>query len=283
MSAGPVSFVFELCQKALQSLLASMGTTALAVIVGLVVIPGIFLLQKLLRDGGREVIAHWKENIRDGAIATTIVWLLLFSYHLLYKMPREITLEADRQHNPGPKLLGVPGGWDAKSPYPTKEVQALQVAMRFSMAPQSSKGPAFSFVNESNLTARSVRWGIVLWNTEHPEQATTLPIYTYPIEWIKPHDKTGFVGIFTNPLPQLNIGDTLIGSAAVDCPACKPKSYVLYVRWGEGGWYADAGKRWKGKLMMPANGFSRAGREIYFKEVVGLIPQGNRISMLSEK
>jgi hypothetical protein len=91
-----IKFLIELFGLAGQSLLASMGTTALAVLVGFLIIPGVFLLVKLCRQGFSEVRQHWRENIRDGVITTAIVWLALFSYHLFYKVPHDIRMQAER-------------------------------------------------------------------------------------------------------------------------------------------------------------------------------------------
>jgi hypothetical protein len=67
-----------------------MGTTFLAVIVGFVVIPAVYLLVKWITKGWAWVSSHWRDNLRDGAITTMVVWLGLFSYHLFYRVPREI-------------------------------------------------------------------------------------------------------------------------------------------------------------------------------------------------
>ena len=206
------------------------------------------------------------------------VWFLVFGFKIFVSVPLSINEEAERAPLLVPKSPGLPSDWE-KSPRAPEETKNLLVSMRFSISPRSSPSPAFSVINQSDSIARSIRWNIVLWNTELPDQAVTLPIFTYPIEWIKAHEQSGPVTIFGQPPVQLKEGDRLIGSAAVDCPNCVPKSYILYVIWGRSGWYAETGRRWKGKLVMPADGVSRAGREAYFKEAVGIISENRRIPM----
>jgi hypothetical protein len=87
-----------------------MGTTALAVLVGFVIIPGVFLAIKVFRKGRAQVFEHWKENLRDGAVTTLTIWLLLFCYHLFYKVPHDIRVEAERAQAPI---------WTGTSPKPT--------------------------------------------------------------------------------------------------------------------------------------------------------------------
>ena len=277
------SFMWELCKRTGGSVLASMGTTGLAVVVGFVVIPCIFLLTRLVRHGRAKVIAHWKENLRDVAVTTAVIWLLLFCFHLFYKVPHEIRIAA-RQNVPPPLGPSIPPlfafqkGLQESGEHPKN--QQIYIAMRFFMSSRSiNRSPAFSIVNESDPIARNIRWGIVLWNTEMPERLTTIPIFTYPIDWVKGHEATGRVTIWTPEPPELKTGDKLIGTSSVDCPDCIRRSYVLCVTWGVSAWYGETGKEWKGKLVMPVDGVSRAGREAYFKQVIALIPSKSRIPM----
>src|ERR1700690_1625 len=80
--------------RAWASLLGSMGTTTMAIVVGLLVVPLLVALIKLLRQGPASMRQAWKENLRDTVVVTMAVWLLLFAYHLLYRVPRDIYRDA---------------------------------------------------------------------------------------------------------------------------------------------------------------------------------------------
>src|ERR1700722_6936567 len=227
-----------------------------------------------------EWIHRVSQLIGTTVLAALLVWSLFFLFKAFAGVPLSINREARQISVPLPSLPRLPSRWDVKSapPQSPEEPKTLHVTMRFLLSPNSS-GPAYSFVNHSDSIARNVAWTIVLWDTELPDEAHTLPILIYPISWIKPDESTPGVGIFGQPPPQLKKGDRLVVTAAVDCPDCVPASYVVSIPWGESGWYANSGKRWKGKLVMPLDGASRAGREGYFKDLIGMISQGDRISM----
>jgi hypothetical protein len=158
-----------------------------------------------------------------------------------------------------------------------KKLAEVQMAFFMSGAP---KELSIAFVNRSDFLVRDIRWAIILWN-KRLDQAASLPIYTYPIDWIKGNDVSGHMAVFQqNPPPQVTNGDELIGVAGVDCPTCTPRSYVLDVIWGDHGWYGESKTQSNGKLDMPAQGtaFSEA-RAAFFRQVVSLVPQENRIEM----
>ena len=229
----------------------------------------------ILRWSGRE-----KSNLVGVSVLVAIgVWSLVFLFKAFFGVPVSITRKAQLIRSPAPTLPSVPRTWDLKSPQSTEAAKTLHISMRFFMSPKSNPGPSFTVVNQSDVIAKNVRWGIALWDTRFADQASTIPILTYPIDWIKPQEQIGTVGLFGQPPAQVNTGDRLVGSAAVDCPDCVPKSYVLFVIWGEGGWYGETGKRWKGKIVLPADGVSKAGREAYFKAIAGIIPPNSRIPL----
>src|ERR1700693_3110456 len=95
-----MQFVLELLGRAFKSLLASMGTTSLAVVVGFILVPFIVLFLRAQRKGFSALMQHWRENLQDGAMAIGIVWVVLFAWHLFYKVPHEISVQANSARLP---------------------------------------------------------------------------------------------------------------------------------------------------------------------------------------
>jgi hypothetical protein len=72
------------------------------------------------------------------------------------------------------------------------------------------------------------------------------------------------MNLFNSPSvsPLLKNGNRLFGSAVVDCPTCRGRTYIVYIVWGQGGWVYEVEKG--GRHPMPVN-FLRDRREEFFK------------------
>src|SRR6266446_1456558 len=104
------------------------------------------------------------------------------------------------------------------------------------------KSPALVIMNPSNSVARDTKWMVTLWNMDLPDRDDPLPIPSSTFDWIKPHDEGGPQNLFGSPLvaPLLKPGNRLFGCSIVDCPGCsKGKTYIVYIVWGEGGWFSE--------------------------------------------
>src|SRR5271169_4391850 len=102
-----------------------------------------------------------------------------------------------------------------------------------------------------------------------PDRNDPLPVPVQTFDWIKGHDKGGPQSLFSGPLvsPLLEHGNRLFGSATVDCPACtRGRTYIVYIVWGEGGWFSEVENEKSGHLIIPKD-FLRDTREAYFKEL----------------
>jgi hypothetical protein len=66
-----------------------MGTTTLAVI-GLFPYVLVDLIRQFRRSGLRGLGEHWGERLKHTTLVAVCWWATLFSYHLFYKIPREI-------------------------------------------------------------------------------------------------------------------------------------------------------------------------------------------------
>jgi hypothetical protein len=109
-------FTRDLFGRAADSAIASMSTSALALLSG--VAYGFYkLILSHRREGWQGVKAHFAKDAVHGLIFGICWWALLFTYHLSVKVPSEIRMQADsaivplRSHAPT-----VPTFWVTKSP-----------------------------------------------------------------------------------------------------------------------------------------------------------------------
>jgi hypothetical protein len=90
-----------------------MGTSPLAILVSVVLVPFLILLQKLIKQGWRGLWTHITQNIRTTALYTTLIWSLLVGFGLFITVPRGIRTQADRVSSP---LINypIPPAWAYK-------------------------------------------------------------------------------------------------------------------------------------------------------------------------
>jgi len=98
-------FPFELAQRAWASSIASMSTSTLAV-VGSLIYPLSDIWREFRHSGRSGVRKHWKETLRYSLVIGFCWWSVLFSYHLFYKVPHEINMEA--------QSIGIPRHSDSE-------------------------------------------------------------------------------------------------------------------------------------------------------------------------
>lgn len=109
-----LSFLLEMCLRAFHLSVSAMGTSVLAV-YGSIVVFG-FVLFRRLRFGWGEMSRHWNETLKDGVVAALVWWGIIFCYQLFYRIPHEITVQADLISAPphlSPKT-SLPPGWSVK-------------------------------------------------------------------------------------------------------------------------------------------------------------------------
>ena len=159
-----------------------------------------------------------------------------------------------------------PGFWEG-NPKP-------DVAMHF-IYPQL---PAIVLDNSSNVTAKDVKYTIVLWDT-NLEQNDPLPIPISTFDFINPHNSGGPESIFSSQvISLLKPGDILIGSASVECPECKRgRTYIVYIDWGKGGWFSELTNKTDGAVVIPKM-FSKEGLQNYYVSL-SATPIGERRSI----
>lgn len=153
--------------------------------------------------------------------------------------------------------------------------QMPNVALRFVYP----KSPALVIMNTSDSVARDIKWSVVLWNMDLPDRNNPLPIPTSTFDWVKAHDEGGPQNLFDTPLvtPLLKPRNRLFGCASVDCPGCSTgRTYIVYIVWGQGGWFSETNIEKPGKLIIPRK-VSRESIEEYFKSLEALAPESARI------
>jgi len=153
--------------------------------------------------------------------------------------------------------------------------ESPDVALRFIYP----KSPALIIKNLSDSVARDIKWTVVLWNMDLPDRNDPLPIPIQVFDWLRAHSEGGPENLFNTPsvTPLLKPGNRLFGSASVDCPTCsRGRTYIVYIVWGQGGWFSEVENEKSGDLIVPKN-FLRETREMYFKQLEALIPKNSRL------
>jgi hypothetical protein len=145
---------------------------------------------------------------------------------------------------------------------PAKELP--DVALRF----VHPKSPALVLVNQSAVLARDIQWFVLLWNMDLPDRDNPLPIPISEFRFLRPHEPSGPLNLFGSQgvPPLLKPGDQLLGSVGVICPECaRGRTYIVYIVWGEGGWFSEVEHIKSGTPFEPLNSnFSKEGRIAHF-------------------
>ena len=99
--------------------------------------------------------------------------------------------------------------------------------------------PALLLMNPSNMVAKEIKYGFVVWNLDLPNQHNPLPIPWASFDFIRPHEVGGPQDLFNPVMAQLTKGNRLFGYADVSCPDCANRRlFWVYIIWGQGGWFA---------------------------------------------
>ncbi len=142
------------------------------------------------------------------------------------------------------------------------------------------KGPALELINQSDVLAREIKWMVALWNLDTLSKRTDpLPIPVQTFDWVRPNQKSGPQALFTAPAVKrlLTPGNRLVGSASVICPDCvRGWTYMVYIKWRDGGWYSEVKDQVSGDLLIPKKGTAEAVLA-FFEYDINNIPEKNRI------
>ena len=124
-----------------------------------------------------------------------------------------------------------------------------EVSLRFF----SPMAPLLEIVNNSDVTARQIKFSVILWNLGKPTEKNPLPIPVRTFDFVRPHLKSGAQSV-VDRISGLDNGARLFGSISVECPDCvRGRTYWIYIVWGVGGWYAEIIDLTSGGIMVPFN------------------------------
>lgn len=142
-----------------------------------------------------------------------------------------------------------------------------------------SESPAIVLINKSAVVAKDIKWTVVLWNMDLPERNDPLPIPISSFDWIRAHNESGPLDIFSTVRSLLKTGNRLFGSASVCSPDCvQGRTYVVYIEWGKSGWFAEVKEQKSGNVLIPRN-FLKPYRDLYFKTLEGMVSIDSRINI----
>jgi uncharacterized membrane protein YesL len=91
---------WELFKQAFLLTVSLMGTSPLAILVYIVVVPLILLGRRLYKEGSRGAPTMISEGINDTVIITATIWALLLFFNLLYTLPHQINSQAEAINSP---------------------------------------------------------------------------------------------------------------------------------------------------------------------------------------
>jgi len=182
--------------------------------------------------------------------------------------PVTVKIPDDMPKNPTPPKE------EKKQPHSPKQPE---ISLRF----VDPKSPAVLLVNDSNVIARDIKWGVILWD-RNSKDPIALPIPHPPLwPWIKPGFRGGPQDIFNVVQSRIKTGDMIFGTAYVDCPDCaKGKTYLVSIDYGHGGWFVEVIDPKSGSPAWP-NSFDLQGEEAYY-EFINNIPTKKRIPITSQ-
>jgi hypothetical protein len=250
----------------------SLGTTSLGYWLPVLISAGPFIFQ-CLRDS-RNVISHVRSNFRSGAKFAVAVWLFVYLVCFCFAIEqfRSHVMDA-RFYPPRPPASTPPYNANVATDFGPPDV-ALRFVGRVT--------PALVIINTSDSLAREIKWTVVLWDMDRPDQVNPLPIPVSAFDWLRPHSSSAMLDLFGGPAvsPPRKQGDRLFGSASVICPNCRRgRTYIVFIVCGEGGWFSEYGREKSGGTLTP-RGVSLAARESYFKSLEAAAPIRQRIALV---
>ena len=139
--------------------------------------------------------------------------------------------------------------------------------------------PLLQFDNVSEASAQNIKWEVLIWNLNHPEQHQPLPIPTDAFDFLPANSSSAPLILFSRPgiAPAVRDGDVLFGSLSVNCPQCaRGWTYWIFIRYGHGGWYAPVHDITNGNIVHIANS---PWLTAMAADVIRTIPQEQRIEI----
>jgi len=163
--------------------------------------------------------------------------------------------------------------WDSIS----KLIWKPDIALTFS----SPKEAVVSTWNVSSTVVHKPKYAVELVNVdEDTTSPDILPIPTQMGDYIQPRSRWGpdqMLGM-KQVKPHIKEGDRLVGWAYVMCPECPRHYYIVYIKHGVEGWYAEVNKtldmNYIGKLIKEKK------LEVLLNVLTASVPEERRIPII---
>ena len=229
-------FLLDLAKRALDSAVASVGTTVFGIAFGLLI--GLLSTFLQLRNKGlARMRQHWQDNLKHFVLVTIIAWSILFGYHV-FVITRQIDLTASKArlpqvvHKPGPPVF-------LEGTRTRREASAKAATLNQPVI--MSLGKAGRFIewriqNTSSNVVQTVLYYYGLWDLDTPQANSSGPAVEMPVRRVDFINPGKSVGEVLNLPPGAN---RLFGVALLNCPGCKERGYWIYIEHGSVGWFAE--------------------------------------------
>ena len=139
------------------------------------------------------------------------------------------------------------------------------------------KSIAVNVLNLSNIVVYDPKYWFILFNVDRPikERPNPLQIPTRKGDYIRIGENLGPNVIISIVVDKREVkeGDRIVGFAGVTCPKCPKHFYWVYIKHGEGGWYAKMyDEEWQAQLNLDF-----ASSEKSLSEFFNLVAEERRI------
>lgn len=212
---------------------------------------------------------EWKQNIMPTVVVTLFLWTGLFVFHVLYTVPHQIWLEANKLTPVGPHYTAGPGLHPIVTAIPTHAViQTAPTHPGKADAIIVIANPKKPFVwlgnsESSKEVLREIRYEIAAFDLDHPPArgsyypAIPATLQSFKDFWMRPGG-----GIAPWPMFQesanLAIGIRVFGYIHATCAEClRDRLYVFKLSYGISGWYGqmpdDLSTKWLTYLLFKMN------------------------------
>lgn len=169
---------------------------------------------------------------------------------------------------------------NASAPAPTSAPRP-EVALRF----QDPDSPTLVILNTSGVVAQNIKWWVLLFDFDRymPGSLPIAPIHSSTFDFLRAHAPSIPQSLSAEPgfFSIVKPGDRLYGSAIVDCPECKrSRTYLLYLKWGENGWYSLDKTAPQGQVHRPTS--QSAEDAAAFVHLVESVPPSARVPIRTQ-
>jgi hypothetical protein len=149
-----------------------------------------------------------------------------------------------------------------------------EVTLRF----VQQEAPYLQVLNISKTAASNIKWMIAAVDLDNLGKGI-LHIPTTEFDFITSDNNSLPINLFGPPTQTSYIvksGDRIIGSAGINCPACRRgHTFIFFITLGKGGWFAERKDVVNGNVVFP----NRANQIDDFRELIEATPKAEQIQI----